>query len=131
RIGTEIARYKRLPLVTGTGAYALSAQVNVVRGIHRPYRVTWDGESLDGELTMIFAGNGRWYGGGFHPVPEADPCDGLLDVLLVQPVSRLQVAAITGKYKRGRYADYQELIRHIRTKSLEIQCPTPSAVNLD
>ena len=65
RIGTEIARYKRLPLVTGTGAYALSALVNVVRGIHRPYRVTWDGESLDGELTMIFAGNGRWYGGGF------------------------------------------------------------------
>ena len=86
---------------------------------------------LDGEFTLVFAGNGRWYGGGFHPMPDADPCDGLLDVLLIQPVSRLQVAAIIGKYKAGRYAEYPALIRHVRTQHLEVQCPAPVEINLD
>lgn len=131
RIGTEASRYKRLPLVTGSGAYALSALMNIIKGIHRPYRVTLEGEVLDGAFTLIFAGNGRWYGGGFHPAPDADPCDGLLDVLLVQPVSRLQVAAIIGKYKRGQYADYPQLIRHVRTRHLEIQSSAPTEINLD
>ena len=131
RIAAEASRYKRLPLVTGSGAYVLSALVNTVKGIHRPYRIILDGEMLDGEFTLVFAGNGRWYGGGFHPMPDADPCDGLLDVLLIQPVSRLQGAAIIGKYKAGRYAEYPALIRHVRTQHLEVQCPAPVEINLD
>ena len=106
RIGTEASRYKHFPLVTGPGAYGLSALANIIKGVHRPYRIALNGEVLEGEFTLIFADNGRWYGSGFHPAPDADPCDGLLDVLLVQPVSRLQVAIIIGKYKRGLYANY-------------------------
>lgn len=64
-------------------------------------------------------------------MPDADPCDGLLDVLLIQPVSRLQVFAIIGKYKAGRYAEYPALIRHVRTRHLEVQCPAPVEINLD
>ena len=111
------------PLVTGPGAYGLSALANIIKGVHRPYRIALNGEVLEGEFTLIFADNGRWYGSGFHPAPDADPCDGLLDVLLVQPVSRLQVAIIIGKYKRGLYANYPELIRHVRTRHLKSNVP--------
>ena len=131
RIGTEASRYKHFPLVTGPGAYGLSALANIIKGVHRPYRIALNGEVLEGEFTLIFADNGRWYGSGFHPAPDADPCDGLLDVLLVQPVSRLQVAIIIGKYKRGLYANYPELIRHVRTRHLEVQCSAPAEINLD
>lgn len=75
--------------------------------------------------------NGRWYGGGFNPVPEAEPDDGLLDVLLVKKVSLLQVAAVIGKYQKGKYADYPALIRHERCTELTIRCDTPSVVNID
>ncbi len=93
-------------LVTGPGAYGLSALANIIKGVHRPYRIALNGEVLEGEFTPIFADNGRWYGSGFHPAPDATPVTGSLDVLLVQPVSRLQVAIIIGKYKRGLYANY-------------------------
>ncbi len=132
RIGTEIARYKRLPLVTGRGAYVLSAAVNTVKGVHRPYTVTLDsGERFEGRQSLICILNGRWYGGSFHPVPEAEPDDGLLDVLLVRAVSRLTVARVIGKYRDGLYAGYPELIAHRRCRSLRIRSPEPSAVNLD
>ena len=131
RIGTDVANYKRLPLLSGFRAYALSTVVNTIRGIAEHYVVEIDGERLDDEFTMICACNGRFYGGGFQPVPEADPTDGLIDVLWVGKVSRLMVAQVVGLYKNGRYKELPELIRHFRTDSVRILCDKPTPVNLD
>ena len=131
RIGTDVASYKRLPLLQGFRAYAVSALVNVIRGIGEHYRIRVNGETIEGEKTMVCVCNGRFYGGGFNPVPDADPADGILDILLVEKVSRLQVAGIIGKYKNGRYRDYPNLIRHIRAREIEIVCEAPTAINLD
>lgn len=131
RIGTQMAAYKRLPLISGSGAYLLSALVNTIRGVHEFYRVEVDGQVIEGQQTMICVCNGRWYGGGFQPVPDADPADGLLDVLLVKGVSRLAVMKLIGPYKAGHYARYPQLIRHIRTDRLRITCQRENPVNLD
>ncbi len=131
RIGTDVANYKRLPLLTGFRAYALSTVVNVIRGIAEHYVVEIGGEIIDGMQTMICVCNGSFYGGGFNPVPEADPRDGLLDVLLVKKVSRLQVAGVVGKYKSGQYWQLPELVRHFRTDRVKIHCDKPTAINLD
>ena len=131
RIGTDVASYKRIPLLSGFRAYAASTVVNVIRGIAEHYIVQINGETIDGEQTFVCVCNGRYYGGGFNPVPEADPSDGLLDVLLVKKVSRLQVPAIIGKYKDGRYKELSDLVRHFRTDRLRIRCDKPTAINLD
>lgn len=131
RIGTDVAVYKRLPLLGGFRAYAASAVVNVVKRVSEHYVVEIDGEVIDGKHALICACNGRFYGGGFNPVPDADPADGLLDVLLVTDVSRLKIIQVIGKYKNGRYAEYPDLIRHIRTDKLRILCDAPTGINLD
>ena len=131
RIGADVVNYKRLPLLGGFRAYAASAVVNVVRRITEHYRVEIDGEVIDDRQTLICACNGRFYGGGFNPVPDADPADGLLDVLLVTKVSRLKVLQVIGKYKNGKYADYPDLIRHFRTDKMRILCDEPTGINLD
>lgn len=131
RIGTDVGRYKRLPLLSGFRAYAVSTVVNVIKGISEHYVVQVDGESIDGSQTMICVCNGRFYGGGFNPVPEADPCDGLLDVLLVKKVSRFQVPWVVGKYKNGRYKELPHLVRHFRTDAVKILCDKPTPINLD
>ena len=131
RIGTDVANYKRLPLFSGFRAYAVSTLVNVIRGISEHYVVELNGETVDAEQTMICVCNGRYYGGGFNPVPEADPTDGLLDVLLVKKVSRLQVAGVIGKYKNGQYQKLPHLVRHVRVKELKIICDKPTSINLD
>ena len=131
RIGTDVASYKRLPLLSGFRAYAVSTLVNVIRGISEHYVIEVNGETIDSELTMVCVCNGRFYGGGFNPVPTADPSDGLLDVLLVNKVSRLKVAQVVGKYKDGRYAEFPDLIRHLRTDRIRIRCDKPTAINLD
>ena len=131
RIGTDVATYKRLPLLSGFRAYAVSTLVNVIRGISEHYVIEVNGEVIDGQQTMVCICNGRYYGGGFNPVPAADPSDGLLDVLVVTKVSRLKVAQVVGKYKDGKFVDFPDLIRHFRTDRIRIRCDKPTAINLD
>lgn len=131
RIGTDVANYKRIPLLSGFRAYAVSAVINIIRGISEHYVVEIDGQRIDGEKTMICVCNGRYYGGGFNPVPEADPADGILDVLLVDKVTRLQVPSVIGKYKNGQYKKLTKFIRHFRTDKVKIICDKPTSINLD
>ena len=131
RIGTDVANYKRLPGLSGFRAYAVSTVVNVLRGVSEHYVVEIDGEKIDAKQTLICVCNGRYYGGGFNPVPTADPTDGKLDVLLIKQVSRLKVAAVIGKYKAGRYTEILDLVRHFRTNKVTIHCDKPTPINLD
>ena len=131
RIGTDVAKYKRLPFFHGFNAYALSTLINLFRGISEHYVVEIDGERIDGEQTFVCVCNGRFYGGGFNPVPEADPTDGKLDVLLVKKVSLLRVPGIIGTYKNGRWRELPDIIRHYRTDRVRILCDGPTPVNLD
>ena len=131
RIGIDVANYKRLPLLSGFRAYVVSAIINTIRGISEHYVVQIDGQTVDAEQTMICACNGRFYGGGFNPVPEADPTDGFLDVLLVTKVNRLKVLEVVGKFKEGKYAQYPELIRYFKVKELKILCDKETGIQLD
>lgn len=131
RIGTDMANYKRLPGISGSGAYLLSTLINTLKGIAEHYVVEIEGQIIDAKQTMICVANGRFYGGGFNPVPEADPADGLLDVLLVKKLNLLQVAGAIGKYKKGLYKKVPKLVQHIRTKHIRILCDKVTAINLD
>ena len=131
RIAADVSRYKRLPLLHGFRAYAASTVLNLLKGIAEHYVVEINGETFDGEFTFICACSGRFYGGGFNPVPEADPTDGLLDVLLVDKVSLAQVPAIIGKYKNGQYKQLGHLVRHFKTRELTVHCDKEVSVNVD
>lgn len=131
RIGLEQAMYKNLPLVTGKGAYLISAVSNIIKGIHRHYRLEVDGKQLEGDYTLIAACNGQWYGGSFHPAPDAVLDDGLLDFLVVEGVSRFTVASLIGKYANGRGKDYPDLIHIYRGKEMKVMCDQLSMVNID
>ena len=131
RIGTTMSKYKKIPLISGAGAYLLSTGVQVAKGLSRHYVVEIEGETVDKELTMICIANARWYGGGFNPVPDAAPDDGFMDVLLVEKISRLQAAKVIGKYKAGQYRELPDLITPYRCQKVTIHCDEKSEINLD
>ena len=90
-----------------------------------------DGERIDGEQTFICVANARYYGGGFYAIPDAQPDDGLLDILLVKKLRLWQVPGALVKYKAGRYRELGEIARHIRTDRITVRCDRESPVNLD
>ena len=131
RIGTDVSNYKRIPMLQGFRAYAASTVVNVIKGISEHYVVEVNGETIDDRFTFVCVCNGRFYGGGFNPVPEADPADGKLDVLLVKHVPRAMVPFAIGKYKDGRYRELTKFARYLQADSVRIRCDKPTPINLD
>ena len=131
RIGTDVARYKRLPLLQGFRAYVASTVVNVVRGIAEHYVVEICGETVDAQQTMICVCNGRFYGGGFNPIPDSMPDNGKLEFLVVRDVSRLTFIRLVGKYAKGRYRELEKYITHLEGDHLEIDSENEIVVNID
>ena len=131
RIAADVANYKRLPLLSGFRAYVASTVINLLKGISEHYVIEIDGERIDAKKTLICACNGRFYGGGFNPVPNADPADGKLEVLVIEAVNILQVASVIGKYKNGRYKELSHLVKHYSTDRVKVIFDKPTSINLD
>ena len=109
RIGAGVHKYKKI--ASGIWAYCLSLVENVLlKGLTRPMTVKMEDICWDGETTIICICNGRHYGGGFMPVPDAMPDDGVLDMLLIPKISLFTFATLVGKYAKGMYKNYPDLI---------------------
>ncbi len=112
RIGAGVHRYKRLFFVSGIGAYILSLLEHVIfKGMTQPMRVKMGDVEHSGETTVVCICNGRHYGGGFNPVPDAMPDDGILDMLLIPGISLFTFARLVGKYAKGEYKQLPKYIK--------------------
>ena len=133
RVAADVHRFKRLPLVRGMGAYVLSLLDNVLfRGINRPMRVeTPEGLWYEGETAILCICNGRYYGGGFMPVPDAMPDDGVLDMLLVPKVDRFNFLRLVGAYGKGRYRRYPQYIQDYHGQSVTFSSSQDIVVVVD
>jgi len=131
RIGTDVHKYSRIPVIGGASGYVVSLIVNVIKGVTQRFRITIGDTVIDKKITLACVCNGRYYGGGFNPVPDAIPDDGVLDCLLVEPVSRLKVAQIVGRYSKGRFSEFPEVFTHIRGNGMDIERDSEFVVNVD
>ena len=132
RIGCDVHKYSKLPLIGGAAGYVVSLVVNFFKGLCSQMRIrVGDEYRTEGRHTLVCACNGRFYGGGFNPSLDARPDDGELDIFVVDKVNLLQAAGAIGKYSSGRSDELPELIRHFRGTEVEITLDKPDVVNID
>lgn len=132
RIAADVHRYKGLRFVSGIGAYILAMIENVLfKSIARPLRVSINGEEWDGDTTILCVCSARYYGGGFMPVGDNMPDDGVLEALLIPKISRFTFARLVKAYGSGRYADYPGLIRFYRTTEVHFSSTEEATVVVD
>lgn len=119
RIAADVDKYKEWPLVRGKGAYVLSLIENVtLKGIARPMRIQVEGTEREEETSIVCVCSGRYYGGGFMPVGDAMPDDGILDMLLVKKVGLLTFARFVGPYAKGKYRELPDYLDHYHTQAI-------------
>ena len=86
---------------------AMVAELSKLRLL--PFRLTFDGEELDTELTLAAFGNTKSYGGGMRICPDADPTDGLLDATMVASASRTKLIRLFPTVFKGTHVDLDEV----------------------
>ena len=67
------------------------------------YQVTIDGKDFSGEYLLVAVANSQSFGGGMKVTPEASLVDGLVDVLLLKPLGRLEFLRIYPRVFEGTH----------------------------
>jgi YegS/Rv2252/BmrU family lipid kinase len=95
-------------------------------GLH----VTVDGETRDGTMQDVVVANGRYFGGGMKICPDAEPDDGLLDVLLLGDLTKRDLALNVPKLYRGTHLPHPKA-ELLRGRTAVIESAEPLPVELD
>ena len=96
-------RANRMRRPRGPRRYDLAILLEMARLRPRRYTLVLDGadRSLTGVLVAI--GNCRSYGGGLLICPDADPADGLLDVVVASSLGRGALIRLKPRLRRGTH----------------------------
>ncbi|HKD32845.1 MAG TPA: diacylglycerol kinase family protein [Gaiellaceae bacterium] len=92
--------------------------------------VTIDGERREGRMHDVVVANGRFFGGGMMICPEAEPDDGLFDVLLIGDLTKRDLLVTLPKTYRGRHLPHPKA-ELLRGAVVEVDAPQPLPVELD
>ncbi len=116
RVAEDVHRYGKSPMLGGQGSYIASVAVNFLgSAISRRWTVSVDGEKpQEDDYALVSLCNGRYYGGGFFPVPEARMDDGVLNLLVVRKVTRMEFLRLIGPYSKGKHAELPPRLIRVR-----------------
>jgi diacylglycerol kinase (ATP) len=97
---------------------AILAELRVFKPL--PFRLTLDGEVWETEAMLVAVGNGTSYGAGMRVCPDAILDDGLLDVTVLGPVSKLTFIRTFPNVYKGTHVRRSEVtVRRAREVRLE------------
>ena len=113
------AKLKKVPLISGSLAYALGVLVILVRKKGANLRIEFDGEEVHrGRLLLISLANGCFCGGGVKSNPLARLDDGVFDAQLVRNISRSKFVSLFPKYSKGTHLEINGIEKLITYKSV-------------
>lgn len=93
-------------------------------------RVAVDDEVRSGKMIDVMVCNGRYLGGGMKMCPEAEPDDGLFDVLAIGDVTKRDLAFVLPKVYRGKHLPHPRL-EVLRGARVTIDADEPLPIELD
>jgi diacylglycerol kinase (ATP) len=86
-----------------------------------PFRITLDdGEAWETEAMLVALGNAKSYGAGMLVCPDADLTDGLIDVMVLGPVSKPELLKTFPRVFKGTHISHPAVtIRRAKTVTVE------------
>ena len=107
----------------GKSKYTIATILIISRFKPISYEIEIDGKKMDQKAMLLSIGNGESYGGGMRICPGASNTDGLLDVLLVRPVSRIVLLTIFPKVFKGNHIPHSKIDTY-KAKVIKISADT-------
>lgn len=120
-VAKQVNELKKKMPTEGIIPYALSALISLRKPICKEYQIQVDTKKLpkDKYGFLVFA-NGKYYGGGFKPCPDANIDDGRMDVCLISNVKRHQIIKLAKKYQEGNHLQYTNLVSMYQAKTVHL-----------
>lgn len=112
-------RANRMRWPKGPTKYNLAIALEFPKFNAIEFNIFADEKILEVEAMLIAIGNGQSYGGGMRVCPNADLHDGLLDIMILHPVSKLEFLKVFPTVYQGTHIDHPQ-VEVIRAKKVRI-----------
>lgn len=114
----------------GYFAYAITGVRKLATLEPRRARFTAPGLALDADFLLFAVGNARATGAGTLITPEARLDDGLLDLCIIESMSRSDFARLLFRVKAGEHLSHPD-VHYVQVPEVRIESDTPISVNVD
>ncbi|WP_256841577.1 diacylglycerol/lipid kinase family protein [Ornithinimicrobium cryptoxanthini] len=116
------ARAATLPRWLGAQSYTVAVLPELVRLRPMAYRLELDDQVLELDALVVAVCNMPVYGGGMRIAPDADPGDGLLDVIIIKPVGATSAVRLLAGVFSGRHSNHPS-VRIERARRVSVAGP--------
>jgi diacylglycerol kinase (ATP) len=113
-------RANKLSWPKGPMKYNASIAIELPLFKPRNYEIELDDRTIATQAMLIAVGNGRSYGGGMLVCPDADMTDGLFDVMVLHPVSKIEFIKVFPSVFIGAHINHPA-VEIVRSKKVHIQ----------
>ncbi len=127
--GAVVARAANLGKLLGGARYAAGFWLTLPRFRPAAVRLDADGQYHAWRAFNVVVANCRFYGGGMQISPNSDPCDCLLDILVMTGPKSDSFTTLPKVYS-GAHLPHRN-IAELRTAQLSIEADTPFPVEAD
>jgi YegS/Rv2252/BmrU family lipid kinase len=114
----------------GTAGFLYATAAAFVGWSNVPFEIELDGSRRSVVANNVICANGRYLGGGMKLTPDAAPDDGLLDVLVIGDVGKLDLALNVGRLYRGTIARHKK-VSALRAARIACTPERPLPVEVD
>ena len=84
------------------------------------FKIFSDENVLEVEAMLIAIGKGSSYGGGMRVCPDADLNDGLFDIMILHPVSKMEFIKVFPTVYKGTHVEHPQ-VEVIRARAIRIE----------
>lgn len=102
-------RANKIKWPAGPQRYNLAIALELAKFKPNRYKFILDGEAFERDAMLIAIGNGSSYGGGMKVCPNASFTDGLFDVMILNPISKLEFLRVFPKVYSGEHVSHPEV----------------------
>ena len=113
-------RANKLKWPTGKMKYNIAMLLELPRFKPRNYEIVIDGKQMQTQAMLIAIANGLSYGGGMKVCPAADIQDGLLDIMILAPVPKLEFIRIFPSVFKGLHVTHPA-VSILQGRSIQIK----------
>jgi diacylglycerol kinase (ATP) len=104
----------------GPMKYNAAIAIELPRFVPRHYEITLDDRTISTEAMLIAVANGKSYGAGMLVCPNANIGDGLFDVMVLHPVSKLEFIKVFPRVFAGTHVSHPA-VEIVRSKNVTIE----------
>lgn len=134
-VANTMNNVKSKPIIGGKHAYAAGVVKALLFSMRNFCTIRVDGEEIHrGDILLCTVTCGEYVGGSYRCAPRTLVDDGLAEICLVKPVSRLRFLRLMNAYKRGEHLSdprFQSVILYRRGRVIEVSGEPGFLISLD